>query len=90
MTGTGLRGRGDLDLQCSYLIDQADIDAGQVDNTGTARAFGPLDDDTTDTDDAFDTDDETVLIPQVVTLTIDKEGAARHRRHRRGHGGQPR
>ena len=79
-TPSGDDGDGDFEVgetwtyECSYLIDQADIDAGQVDNTGTARAFGPLDDDTTDTDDAFDTDDETVLIPQVVTLTIDKEG----------------
>ena len=52
----------------SYAIDQADIDAGQVDNTATVDASGPQD------QPATDTASEMVDVPQVVTISIAKAG----------------
>jgi uncharacterized repeat protein (TIGR01451 family) len=48
----------------SYTVTQADIDAGQVDNTATANSneAGPI------------TDDETVMLPTRAVLALDKVG----------------
>jgi uncharacterized repeat protein (TIGR01451 family) len=53
----------------TYEIDQSDIDAGRVDNTATADATGP------NGQDATDAADETVQIPQVAAVSLEKTGA---------------
>ena len=50
----------------TYTITQPDIDAGKVDNTGSVTSKAPQGQDVANSDDA------TVLIPQVVTLQLTK------------------
>ena len=52
----------------TYAISQADIDAGQVDNTADADATAPQG------QAVNDEDSETVLVPQVATISIVKTG----------------
>jgi uncharacterized repeat protein (TIGR01451 family) len=56
----------DLDCIATYVVSQADVDAGQVDNTATATGTPPTGPDVTDTDDA--------QVPAVQTrrATLDK------------------
>src|SRR6185295_15360873 len=63
-------------VQCTatHGLTQADIDAGQVVNTASVSAEGPLGDESSTADDATDSDSETVPVPQVVTISLDKEG----------------
>ncbi|MBM4463362.1 MAG: hypothetical protein FJ012_08510, partial [Chloroflexi bacterium] len=52
----------------SYTLTQADINAGQVDNTATATGKDPGNNDVTNTD------DETVTIPQSPSISVVKNG----------------
>jgi hypothetical protein len=51
----------------SYVLTQADINAGQVDNTATAKGTDP------DGTVVEDTDPETVLLPRNPSLTVSKD-----------------
>ncbi|MEX2624382.1 MAG: hypothetical protein WD651_11720 [Acidimicrobiia bacterium] len=57
------------DCDATYTITQADIDDGQVANTATATAEGPQG------QDASNIASDTVLLPQVATLELEKSAA---------------
>ena len=65
---TTLAPGADTDCTATYALTQADVDAGQVDNTATASGTPPTGPDVTDTD------DDTVTLTPDPDITLDKTG----------------
>ena len=61
--GSTLAPLGTMSCTATYTVTQGDLDAGQIDNTGTATGEAPGGDLADPADDITDTDDETVPVP---------------------------
>ena len=66
VAGSSLAPGASMTCTATYVVTQADVDAGEVLNTATASATDP------DGDPVDDPDDETVPVPQAPSIILDK------------------